>query len=351
MIELDNQREIVGANMKVVGVGGGGNNALDRMIEDGLSGVEFIAINTDSQVLFGDRASKANGRIQIGEKLTRGLGAGANPEIGQKAAEESRDEIKQAIQDANMVFVTAGMGGGTGTGAAPTVAAIAKEMGVLTVGVVTKPFAFEGKQRMDRAEKGIEALKDCVDALIVIPNNKLLDICDKKTSMKDAFRLADKILSQGVKGISDLITSPGYINLDFADISAVLRNTGVAHIGIGRATGDNRAEEAVKDAIYSPLLETTIDGAKKVVLNVAGSSDLSLMEIEQASELVHQLVDSDANIIFGTSIDESLGDEIVITVVATGFEDASKPGFMNLASDDGYADVGGFEIPDFLNRG
>ena len=353
MIEFDNQREIVGANMKVVGVGGGGNNALDRMIEDGLSGVEFIAVNTDKQVLFGENASKANGKIQIGEKLTKGLGAGANPEIGQKAAEESRDEIKQALSEANMVFVTAGMGGGTGTGAAPTVASIAKEMGILTVGVVTKPFAFEGKQRMDRAEKGIEVLKDCVDALVVIPNNKLLDICDRKTSMKDAFKMADKILSQGVKGISDLITSPGYINLDFADISSVMRNTGVAHMGIGRASGDNRAEEAVKDAIYSPLLETTIDGAKKVVLNVAGSSDLGLMEIEQASELVHQLVDPDANIIFGTSIDESLGDEIVITVVATGFEDgkSSKNDAAGLLSDDGYADVGGFEIPDFLNRG
>ena len=353
MIEFDNQREIVGANMKVVGVGGGGNNALDRMIEDGLSGVEFIAVNTHRQVLFGETASKANGKIQIGEKLTKGLGAGANPEIGQKAAEERRDEIKQALSEANMVFVTAGMGGGTGTGAAPTVASIAKEMGILTVGVVTKPFAFEGKQRMDRAEKGIEVLKDCVDALVVIPNNKLLDICDRKTSMKDAFKMADKILSQGVKGISDLITSPGYINLDFADISSVMRNTGVAHMGIGRASGDNRAEEAVKDAIYSPLLETTIDGAKKVVLNVAGSSALGLMEIEQASELVHQLVDPDANIIFGTSIDESLGDEIVITVVATGFEDgkSSKNDAAGLLSDDGYADVGGFEIPDFLNRG
>lgn len=351
MLEFDNEREIVGANMKVVGVGGGGNNAIDRMIEDGLSGVEFIAINTDKQVLFGENASKADGKIQIGEKLTKGLGAGANPEIGQKAAEESRDEIKQALQDANMVFVTAGMGGGTGTGAAPTVASIAKEMGILTVGVVTKPFAFEGKQRMTRAESGIEALKDCVDALVVIPNNKLLDICDRKTSMKDAFKKADQILSQGVKGISDLITSPGYINLDFADISSVMRNTGVAHMGIGRASGDNRAEDAVKEAIYSPLLETTIDGAKKVVLNVAGSSDLGLMEIEQASELVHQLVDPDANIIFGTSIDESLGEDILITVVATGFEDSkgNKSDALGAAGGDSF-DVGDFEIPDFLNR-
>ena len=352
MLEFDNEREIIGANMKVVGVGGGGNNAIDRMIEDGLAGVGFIAVNTDRQVLFGENGTQANEKIQIGEKLTKGLGAGANPEVGQKAAEESRDEIKQALHDANMVFVTAGMGGGTGTGAAPIVASTAKEMGILTVGVVTKPFVFEGKQRMERAEKGIEFLKDCVDALVVIPNNKLLDICDRKTSMKDAFKMADQILSQGVKGISDLITSPGYINLDFADISSVMRNTGVAHMGIGRASGDNRAEEAVKDAIYSPLLETTIDGAKKVVLNVAGSSDLGLMEIEQASELVHQLVDPDANIIFGTSIDESLGDEIVITVVATGFESASdkkKEADDTLVSGDSF-DVGDFEIPDFLNR-
>ena len=353
MLEFDNEREVVGANMKVVGVGGGGNNAINRMIEDGLSGVQFISINTDKQVLFGENASKADGKIQIGEKLTKGLGAGANPEIGQKAAEESRDEIKQALADANMVFVTAGMGGGTGTGAAPTVASIAKEMGILTVGVVTKPFVFEGRQRMERVEKGIEVLKDCVDALVVIPNNKLLDICDRKTSMKDAFKKADQILSQGVKGISDLITSPGYINLDFADISSVMRNTGVAHMGIGRASGDNRAEEAVKEAIYSPLLETTIDGAKKVVLNVAGSSDLSLVEIEQASELVHQLVDPEANIIFGTSIDESLGDDIVITVVATGFEDAKEKKAEEPAAGAGMGDtfdVGDFEIPDFLNR-
>lgn len=349
MLEFDNEREIIGANMKVVGVGGGGNNAVDRMIEDGLSGVEFIAVNTDKQVLFGENGTKANGKIQIGEKLTKGLGAGANPEIGQKAAEESRDEIKHILQDANMVFVTAGMGGGTGTGAAPIVASIAKEMGILTVGVVTKPFGFEGKQRMARAEEGIEVLKDCVDALVVIPNNKLLDICDRKTSMKDAFKMADQILSQGVKGISDLITSPGYINLDFADISSVMRNTGVAHMGIGRASGDNRAEEAVKDAIYSPLLETTIDGAKKVVLNVAGSGDLGLMEIEQASELVHQLVDPDANIIFGTSIDESLGDEIVITVVATGFEDGKSKKADAQAAMEAF-DVNDFEIPDFLNR-
>ncbi len=355
----ENLGAVVGANMKVVGVGGGGNNAVNRMIEDGLQGVQFIAVNTDKQVLFGDAGSRAGLKIQIGEKLTKGLGAGAKPEIGQKAAEESREEIKQAIQDANMVFVTAGMGGGTGTGAAPVVASIAKEMGILTVGVVTKPFRFEGKKRMQQAESGVEGLKDNVDALVVIPNDKLLEICDKKTTMQEAFKMADDVLSQGVKGISDLITSPGYINLDFADIQSVMRNTGVCHMGIGRATGENRAEEAVKMAINSPLLETTIDGATKVVLNIAGSSDLGLMEIEQASELVHQLVSDEADIIFGTSIDTTLGDEVVITIVATGFEPTAKKGegedaasspiFGAMGSNSKF-DVDDVVIPTFLNR-
>ena len=349
-------------SIKVVGVGGGGNNAVNRMIDDGLSGVEFIAVNTDKQVLFGSNGSKAGAKIQIGEKLTKGLGAGARPEIGQKAAEESRDEIKQTIQDSNMVFVTAGMGGGTGTGAAPVVASIAKEMGILTVGVVTKPFRFEGKKRMTQAEEGINNLKDNVDALVVIPNDKLLEICDKKTTMQEAFKMADDVLSQGVKGISDLITSPGYINLDFADIQSVMRNTGVCHMGIGRASGENRAEAAVKAAINSPLLETTIDGATKVVLNIAGSDGLELFEIEQASELVHQLVSPDAEIIFGTSVDASLGDEIVITVVATGFEGTSEKkeenaGATNEASSlfgamgsGSKFDVDDVVIPTFLNR-
>lgn len=361
-MKFENVSEVVGANMKVIGVGGGGNNAVNRMIDDGLAGVEFIAVNTDKQVLFGENGSKAGLKIQIGEKLTRGLGAGAKPEIGQKAAEESREEIKQTIQEANMVFVTAGMGGGTGTGAAPVVASIAKELGILTVGVVTKPFRFEGKKRMQQAEEGVDALKDNVDALVVIPNDKLLEICDKKTTMQEAFKMADDVLSQGVKGISDLITSPGYINLDFADIQSVMRNTGVCHMGIGRASGENRAEEAVKMAINSPLLETTIDGATKVVLNISGSADLGLMEIEQASELVHQLVSDDADIIFGTSIDPSLGDEVVITIVATGFEgSASKaneveeesagtsPLFGAVGSASKF-DVDDVVIPTFLNR-
>ncbi len=362
-MRFESANDVVGANMKVIGVGGGGNNAVNRMIEDGLQGVEFIAVNTDKQVLFGANGSKAGLKIQIGEKLTKGLGAGAKPEIGQKAAEESREEIKQTIQDANMVFVTAGMGGGTGTGAAPIVASIAKELGILTVGVVTKPFRFEGKKRMQQAEEGVDSLKDNVDALVVIPNDKLLEICDKKTTMQEAFKMADDVLSQGVKGISDLITSPGYINLDFADIQSVMRNTGVCHMGIGRASGENRAEDAVKMAINSPLLETTIDGASKVVLNISGSQDLGLMEIEQASELVHQLVSEDADIIFGTSIDETLGDEVVITIVATGFEGtaskvkdsleeeapASNSLFGAMGSTSKF-DVDDVVIPTFLNR-
>ena len=362
MLEFDNEKEIVGANMKVIGVGGGGNNAVNRMIEDGLAGVEFIAVNTDKQVLFGANGTKAGTKIQIGEKLTKGLGAGSKPEIGQKAAEESREEIKKTIQDANMVFVTAGMGGGTGTGAAPVVASIAKEMGILTVGVVTKPFRFEGRKRMEQAETGVDNLKDNVDALVVIPNNKLLEVSDKKTTMQEAFKMADDVLSQGVKGISDLITSPGYINLDFADIQTVMRNTGICHMGIGRASGENRAEEAVKAAINSPLLETTIDGATKVVLNIAGSEDLGLMEIEQASELVHQLVSQDAEIIFGTSVDATLGDEIVITVVATGFEGSSAKNednaeesnsasaFFGAMGSSSKFDVDDVVIPTFLNR-
>lgn len=323
MLEFDTEREGV-CDMKVVGVGGGGNNAVNRMIEEQLGGVEFIAVNTDKQVLFGNAGSKADVKIQIGEKLTKGLGAGANPEIGQKAAEESREDIKQALKDANMVFVTAGMGGGTGTGAAPVVASIAKEMGILTVGVVTKPFRFEHKTRMRQAEEGIAKLKESVDALVIIPNDKLLEVADKNTTMQSAFKMADDVLSQGVKGISDLITSPGFINLDFADIKAVMENTGIAHMGIGRASGENRAEEAAKAAINSPLLETTIDGATKAVVNIAGGADITLFEVENAMDLIYQLVDKDANIIFGTSVDESLGDEVVITVVATGFDAEGK---------------------------
>jgi cell division protein FtsZ len=305
------------AQIKVVGVGGGGNNAVNRMITHGLQGVEFVAINTDKQALF---LSKANTKIQIGDKLTKGLGAGANPEIGEKAANETKDEIEQALKGSDMVFVTAGMGGGTGTGAAPVVAQIAKEMGILTVGVVTKPFLFEGRRRMQHAEKGVETLKNTVDTLVTIPNDRLLQVVEKKTSIIDSFKIADDVLRQGVQGISDLIAVPGLINLDFADVRTVMLDTGLAHMGIGRASGENRAEEAAKQAIQSPLLETSIEGAKGVLLNITGSSDFGLYEVNAAAELVQKSADPEANIIFGAVIDENLNDEVVITVIATGFE-------------------------------
>ena len=305
------------ALIKVIGVGGAGNNAINRMIESGIKGVEFIAVNTDRQAL---QISKASTRIQIGEKLTRGLGAGANPDIGSQAAEESKSEIAEVLRGADMVFVTAGMGGGTGTGAAPIVAATAKELGILTIGVVTKPFTFEGKKRLAQAERGIQNLKEKVDTLVVIPNDKLLQIIDRKTSIIEAFKMADDVLRQGVQGISDLISVPGLINLDFADVKAVMLNTGMAHMGIGRASGENRAEDAAKEAIQSPLLETTIEGARGVIINITGGPDLGLQEANTAAELVQRSVDPEANIIFGVVTDESLGDEIQITVIATGFE-------------------------------
>lgn len=316
MLEFDIDLEQF-AQIKVIGVGGGGNNAVNRMIAAGLRGVEFYSINTDKQALF---LSKSNTKIQIGDKLTKGLGAGANPEIGEKAANESKDEIAQAIKGADMVFVTAGMGGGTGTGAAPVVAQIAKEMGILTVGVVTKPFMFEGRKRMQHAERGIENLKATVDTLVTIPNDRLLQVAEKKTSIVDAFRIADDVLRQGVQGISDLIAVPGLVNLDFADVKTIMFNTGIAHMGIGRAAGENRAEEAARQAIHSPLLETSIDGARGVLLNITGGPDLGLFEVNTAAELVQQSADPDANIIFGAVIDENLKDEILITVIATGFE-------------------------------
>ena len=306
------------AIIKVIGVGGGGNNAVNRMIDAGIKGVEFIAVNTDKQAL---QISKANTRIQIGEKITRGLGAGADPNVGAQSAEESKSEIAEALRGADMVFVTAGMGGGTGTGAAPTVAACAKEMGILTIGVVTKPFTFEGKKRLAQAERGIESLKGKVDTLVVIPNDKLLQIIDRKTSIIDAFRMADDILRQGVQGISDLIANPGLVNLDFADVKTIMLDTGMAHMGIGRASGENRAEDAAKQAIQSPLLETSIEGARGVIINITGSSSLGLQEVNTAAELVQRSVDPEANIIFGTVIDESLEDELLITVIATGFID------------------------------
>ena len=309
------------ANIKVIGVGGGGNNAVNRMVDSDLKGVQFLSANTESQVL---ELSKADVTIQIGEKVTKGLGAGANPQIGEEAAQESREEITKALEGADMVFVTAGMGGGTGTGAAPIVAECAKEVGALTVGVVTKPFAFEGKRRRAAAEKGIEFLTQKVDTIIVIPNDKLLQVVDKKCSVSDAFSKADEVLRQGIKGISDLIQIPGLINLDFADVKTIMTNQGEALMGIGEGTGENRAADAAKMAINSPLLETSIDGAKGILLNISGSANLSLFEINEAAEIISEAADPDANIIFGSVIDESLGDKVQITVVATGFNSNTK---------------------------
>jgi len=335
------------ANIKVVGIGGGGNNAINRMIDAGLKGVEFIAVNTDAQALY---LSKADKKIQIGEKLTKGLGAGANPEIGRKAAEESKDIMEEALQGADMIFITAGMGGGTGTGAAPVVAEISKSLGILTVGVVTKPFTFEGKKRQANAEMGINDIKNNVDTLITIPNDRLLSIAEKKTSMIDAFRMADDVLRQGVQGISDLIAVPGLINLDFADVRTIMLNTGLAHMGIGRGSGEGRAIEAAKQAISSPLLETSIEGAKGVLLNITGGANLGLLEINEAAELIASVADPEANIIFGAVIDEKLQDEIIITVIATGF-DKVKEKTLDIEE----FEVGGLvdedlDIPAFLRR-
>ena len=302
------------ANIKVIGVGGGGNNAVNRMVDSDLKGVQFLSANTESQVL---ELSKADVTIQIGEKVTKGLGAGANPQIGEEAAQESREEIIKALEGA-------GMGGGTGTGAAPIVAECAKEIGALTVGVVTKPFAFEGKRRRAQAEKGIEFLTQKVDTIIVIPNDKLLQVVDKKCSLSDAFRTADDVLRQGIKGISDLIQVPGLINLDFADVKTIMTEQGEALMGIGVGEGENRAADAAKMAINSPLLETSIDGAKGILLNISGSANLSLFEINEAAEIISEAADPDANIIFGSVIDESLGDTVQITVVATGFNSNTK---------------------------
>ncbi len=309
------------ATIKVIGVGGGGTNAVNRMVDSGIRGVEFVAVNTDRQALL---LSKAASKIQIGEKITRGLGAGANPDIGAQAAEESKNEITEALRGADMVFVTAGMGGGTGTGAAPIVAACAKEMGILTIGVVTKPFTFEGKKRLSQADRGIESLKSKVDTLVVIPNDKLLQVIDRKTSIVEAFKMADDVLRQGVQGISDLIAVPGLVNLDFADVKTIMLNTGMAHMGIGRASGESRAEEAAKQAVQSPMLETSIEGARGVIINITGGNNLGLHEVNTAAELVQRSVDPEANIIFGAVIDETLEEDIVITVIATGFEDEER---------------------------
>ena len=318
-IEMD---ERPAASIKVVGCGGGGGNALNRMVDCGVTGVDFIAVNTDVQAL---RTSRAATMIQIGEKLTKGLGAGATPEIGKKAAEESREEIANALKGADLVFVTAGMGGGTGTGAAPVVAEIARDMGILTIAVVTKPFAFEGKTRMRKAESGIDELKQRVDTLVVIPNERLLQVCPKGTSFKGAFNFADDVLRQGIQGISDLISQTGIINLDFADVKAVMESGGMAHLGIGVGKGEKAMADAAQNAISSPMLETSIDGARAVLINVTCNSNCSIVDINDAVEMITAAADSEANIIFGASIDDTLEDEVQITVIATGFEKVPFP--------------------------
>src|SRR5699024_3642790 len=304
-----------GAKIKVIGVGGAGGNAVNRMIEDGVQGVEFIVANTDVQAL---DANRAETKIQLGEKLTRGLGAGANPEIGRKSAEESEEVLAEALEGADMVFVTAGMGGGTGTGAAAIIAKIAKDQGSLTVGVITRPFTFEGPKRGRFAAEGIAQMREHVDTLVTISNNRLLEIVDKKTPMLEAFREADNVLRQGVQGISDLITNPGYVNLDFADVKTVMANQGSALMGIASSTGENRTADATKKAISSPLLEVSLNGAENVLLNITGNQDLTLFEAQDASDIVAAAASGDVNIIFGTSINEDLGDEVVVTVIATG---------------------------------
>lgn len=340
------------ADIKVIGIGGGGSNAINRMIEAGVKGIEFIAVNTDAQALYLSLAEK---KIQAGEKLTKGLGAGADPEVGKKAAEENAEEIKKALLGADMVFVTAGMGGGTGTGGASIIARIAKEMGALTVGVVTKPFSFEGRKRNSQAEMGIQALREEVDSLITIPNDRLLQVVDKNTAFNDAFKIADDILRQGVQGISDLIAVPGLINCDFADVQTIMQNTGSALMGIGRASGENRAAEAARLAISSPLLETSIEGAQGVLFNITGGSDLTLFEINEAAEIIHTSADDEANIIFGANIDEDLGDEVRVTVIATGFSkthpklatEKSRPRGIEPPP---FLDRNDIEIPPFLRR-
>ena len=316
--ELDENTPI--CKIKVIGIGGGGNNAVNRMIYAGITSAQFVAINTDKQALL---MSKAPSRLQIGEKLTRGLGAGADPEVGKKAAEESRELIEDVLKDTDLVFVTAGMGGGTGTGAAPVVASIAKEMGILTIAVVTKPFRFEGRKRMDNAEHGIKELRNVVDTLVVIPNDKLLTIVPKNTPIIEAFKTADDVLRQGIQGISDLIVTSSLINLDFADVKTIMKNKGLAHMGLGRGKGENRTIEAVRQAVSSPLLETTIEGATGIILNIKGSPNLTLDEVYESADLVKEVVDPSCNIIFGSGIDSKMEDEVEITVIATGFNDGA----------------------------
>ncbi len=322
MLDISND-DFGDAKILVVGVGGGGNNAVDRMISDNVTNVDFISVNTDNKVL---SKSLANIKIQIGVKSTKGLGAGGHPEVGKEAAQESKEEIAAALSDYDMVFVTAGMGGGTGTGAAPIIAGIAKEKGILTVGVVTKPFMFEGRVRMKNALSGIDELKKCVDTLIVIPNQKLMEIADKDTSMMQAFKMADDVLKQGVTGISDLIANPGIINVDFADVRSIMADKGLAHFGVGHSKGKDKVRTAAELAIKSPLLETSIDGAKSVIINVTGGMDLGMLETNNAAEFISSLIDPEAEIIFGTSFNESLNDEVIVTVVATGLSSQEPAG-------------------------
>ncbi len=309
------------AKIKVIGVGGGGCNAVNRMIEEGMKGVSFMAVNTDKQVLL---SSKAETKMQIGEKLTKGLGAGANPEVGQRAAEENIDDITKFMAGSDMVFITAGMGGGTGTGAAPVIAKAAKDLGILTVGIVTKPFVFEGGKRMKHAEVGIKFLKKYVDSLIVVPNDKLLEIAEKNTTMLEAFKMADKVLHQGVQGISDIISDTGVINVDFADVKTIMSDRGIAHMGIGHGKGEDRAEQALQEAVNSPLLETSINGAKAILINITGGYDMGIMEASDVAKRIKEMADKDAIIIFGSAIKEDLQDELVVTVIATGFEEHSE---------------------------
>ncbi|MGI6097364.1 MAG: cell division protein FtsZ [Dethiobacteria bacterium] len=348
MIEFESVSEQF-ACIKVIGVGGGGGNAVNRMIEAGLKGVEFSAVNTDAQALF---MAKAENKIQIGEKLTRGRGAGANPAIGAKAAEESVDLIEEYIKGADMVFITAGMGGGTGTGAVPVIANISKKLGILTVAVVTRPFSFEGRRRAMQAEEGIAKLEENVDTLIVIPNDRLLQVIEKNTPLLEAFRVADDVLRQGVQSISDLVAIPGLINLDFADVQTIMSGAGNALMGVGASNSDNRVVNAAKSAISSPLLETSIDGARGVLINITGGSDLGLFEVNEAAGIVAESADPDANIIFGAAIDEDLKDEVRVTVIATGFERKGKQSAFNTTvSREKNFEIGGdIDIPAFLRR-
>lgn len=347
MLEFDDYEIAQFAKIKVVGVGGGGNNAVNRMIRSSLKGVEFIGVNTDAQAL---QHSHAEVVVQIGTKLTKGLGAGANPEIGKKAAEETREELMSILKGSDMVFVTAGMGGGTGTGAAPIVAEVAKELGALTVGVVTRPFTFEGRRRAQQAETGISDLKGRVDTLITIPNDKLLQVIDKKTTITEAFVIADDVLRQGVQGISDLIAVPGLINLDFADVKTIMKEAGSALMGIGVGTGDNRAADAAKAAISSALLETSITGAKGVLLNITGSGNLSLFEVNEAAEIIAAASDPEANIIFGAVIDEKMDDSIRVTVIATGFDNRGVKKIETPEMEIKSFSVDDLDIPAFLRR-